>query len=123
MHDTSNDNYICDAVGTVSAPSGNAGFGFVEPKMKIVEYGNGNNYVQFNENEKVYLKKDAFAHHKNIISNTPYKTLYAEDIVTFKLYNGSRGLYATEIRKIDSIFDENGYIKDLSVYGISNVKN
>lgn len=124
QHDTGNDNYICDAVGLVSEPSDKRGFGFVEPRMKIVEHGNGNKYVEFDHNDKLYLKaKEAFAHHKNLISDEQYKKLYAEDVVTFKLYNGSKGLYATEIKKIDSIFDENGFIKDLSKYGIIKIKN
>ncbi|NRA76903.1 MAG: cold shock domain-containing protein [Pseudoalteromonas sp.] len=124
MHDTSNDNFICEAVGLVAEPSDKRGFGFVEPKKKIVEHGNGNAYVDFEHNEKLYLKsKEAFAHHRNIISDEPYKRLYAEDVVTFKLYNGPKGLYATDIRKIDTIFDENGFIKDLSQYGINQVKN
>lgn len=122
-HDTGNDNYICDAVGLVAQPSANLGFGFIKPKMKMVEHGNGHKFIEFNENDKLYLKKDAFAHHKNIISDDDFKTLYENDVVTFKLYNGGRGLYATEIRKVDSIFDENGYVKDLSYYGISNIKN
>ena len=124
MHDTINDNFICEAVGTVSEPSGTKGFGFIFPRAKKVEYANGYKYVDFDYNDKLYIKsKDIFAHHKHIISEEQYKRLNKSDVVTFKLYNGKKGPYATEIKKVDSVFDENGYIKDLSQYGIYNIKN
>lgn len=124
MHNVEDDNFICEAVGKVSRASDNDGYGFIGPTMKVVEHGNGNAYVPFEQGELVYLLnsgriRDAFAHYKYIISDASHRRLYEEDVVSFKLYNGRKGLYAVEIKKIDSKFDENGYLKDLSVYGIT----
>ena len=129
MHDTENDNHICDAVGKVTTESGKNGFGFVKPSRKIVEHGNGSTYIDFEHNEVVYLKgkdgenKDAFVRWESIIAEEGrHKAIYIEDIIEFKLYNGRKGLYAVDVRKVDSIYDENGYVKEVTKYGISNLK-